>query len=66
MIARVGPGAFLSGDLERLLAGIRRPLSCPGLEKFNIWIFFPNNNYCPRCGELDEIVTHAIFECPSA
>ncbi|KAF8105342.1 hypothetical protein N665_0158s0026, partial [Sinapis alba] len=24
------------------------------------------DNYCPRCGELDETVTHAIFECPPA
>ena len=24
------------------------------------------DNYCPRCGELDESVTHAIFECPPA
>ena len=22
------------------------------------------DNYCPRCGEPDESVTHAIFECP--
>lgn len=22
------------------------------------------DNYCPRCGELGESVTHAIFECP--
>ena len=22
--------------------------------------------YCPRCGELEESVTHAIFECPPA
>ena len=22
------------------------------------------DNYCPRCGEADETVTHAIFECP--
>ena len=21
------------------------------------------NNYCPRCGEPKEYVTHAIFEC---
>uniref|UniRef100_A0A0D3BHP9 RNase H type-1 domain-containing protein n=1 Tax=Brassica oleracea var. oleracea TaxID=109376 RepID=A0A0D3BHP9_BRAOL len=24
------------------------------------------DNYCPRCGELEESVTHAIFECPPA
>uniref|UniRef100_A0A0D3B7A4 Reverse transcriptase zinc-binding domain-containing protein n=1 Tax=Brassica oleracea var. oleracea TaxID=109376 RepID=A0A0D3B7A4_BRAOL len=24
------------------------------------------DNYCPRCGELEETVTHAIFECPPA
>ena len=24
------------------------------------------DNYCPRCGELEEFVTHAIFECPPA
>ncbi|XP_048635034.1 uncharacterized protein LOC125608643 [Brassica napus] len=24
------------------------------------------DNYCPRCGELKESVTHAIFECPPA
>ena len=24
------------------------------------------DNYCPRCGEPEEIVTHAIFECPPA
>ncbi|XP_048605537.1 uncharacterized protein LOC125583041 [Brassica napus] len=24
------------------------------------------DNYCPRCGDLDESVTHAIFECPPA
>ncbi|XP_056850727.1 uncharacterized protein LOC130500048 [Raphanus sativus] len=24
------------------------------------------NNYCPRCGEPEESVTHAIFECPPA
>ncbi|XP_013700227.1 uncharacterized protein LOC106404011 [Brassica napus] len=24
------------------------------------------DNYCPRCGELEESVTHAIFECPLA
>ena len=24
------------------------------------------DNYCPRCGEVEETVTHAIFECPSA
>ena len=24
------------------------------------------DNYCPRCGETDESVTHAIFECPPA
>ena len=23
-------------------------------------------NYCPRCGEPEETVTHAIFECPPA
>ena len=22
------------------------------------------DNYCPRCGEPEEAVTHAIFECP--
>ena len=22
------------------------------------------DNYCPRCGELEESITHAIFECP--
>ena len=22
------------------------------------------DNYCPRCGEPEESVTHAIFECP--
>nr|VDC96486.1 unnamed protein product [Brassica oleracea] len=24
------------------------------------------DNYCPRCGEPEETITHAIFECPSA
>lgn len=24
------------------------------------------DNYCPRCGEPEESVTHAIFECPPA
>ena len=24
------------------------------------------DNYCPRCGEAEESVTHAIFECPPA
>ncbi|XP_013607959.1 PREDICTED: uncharacterized protein LOC106314671 [Brassica oleracea var. oleracea] len=24
------------------------------------------DNYCPRCGELEETVTHAVFECPPA
>ncbi|XP_048615701.1 uncharacterized protein LOC125588412 [Brassica napus] len=24
------------------------------------------DNYCPRCGEIEESVTHAIFECPPA
>uniref|UniRef100_A0A0D3D347 RNase H type-1 domain-containing protein n=1 Tax=Brassica oleracea var. oleracea TaxID=109376 RepID=A0A0D3D347_BRAOL len=24
------------------------------------------DNYCPRCGEVEETVTHAIFECPPA
>ncbi|XP_033139405.1 uncharacterized protein LOC117131069 [Brassica rapa] len=24
------------------------------------------DNYCPRCGEAEETVTHAIFECPPA
>ena len=24
------------------------------------------DNYCPRCGEPEEYVTHAIFECPPA
>ena len=24
------------------------------------------DNYCPRCGEPEELVTHAIFECPPA
>ena len=24
------------------------------------------NNYCPRCGEIEETVIHAIFECPPA
>ena len=24
------------------------------------------DNYCPRCGELGETVTHAFFECPPA
>ena len=24
------------------------------------------DNYCPRCGELEESVTYAIFECPPA
>nr|VDD55185.1 unnamed protein product [Brassica oleracea] len=24
------------------------------------------DNYCPRCGEIEEYVTHAIFECPLA
>ena len=24
------------------------------------------DNYCPRCGEPEETVTHAIFECPPA
>uniref|UniRef100_A0A0D3AMJ2 Reverse transcriptase zinc-binding domain-containing protein n=1 Tax=Brassica oleracea var. oleracea TaxID=109376 RepID=A0A0D3AMJ2_BRAOL len=24
------------------------------------------DNYCPRCGELEEYVTQAIFECPPA
>ena len=24
------------------------------------------DNYCPRCGKLEESVTHAIFECPPA
>ena len=24
------------------------------------------DNYCPRCGEPEENVTHAIFECPPA
>nr|VDD51356.1 unnamed protein product [Brassica oleracea] len=24
------------------------------------------DNYCPRCGETEESVTHAIFECPPA
>ena len=24
------------------------------------------DNYCPRCGEPKETVTHAIFECPPA
>ena len=24
------------------------------------------DNYCPRCGEPEESVTHAIFECPQA
>lgn len=24
------------------------------------------DNYCPRCREPEESVTHAIFECPSA
>ena len=24
------------------------------------------DNYCPRCGESEETVTHAIFECPPA
>lgn len=24
------------------------------------------DNYCPRCGDLEEYVTHAIFECPPA
>ncbi|XP_048611782.1 uncharacterized protein LOC125586041 [Brassica napus] len=24
------------------------------------------DNYCPRCGELEETVTHAFFECPPA
>nr|VDD24936.1 unnamed protein product [Brassica oleracea] len=24
------------------------------------------DNYCPRCGEPEESVTHSIFECPPA
>ena len=24
------------------------------------------DNYCPRCGEPEESVTHAIFDCPPA
>ncbi|XP_033131796.1 uncharacterized protein LOC117126793 [Brassica rapa] len=24
------------------------------------------DNYCPRCGDVEETVTHAIFECPPA
>lgn len=24
------------------------------------------DNYCPRCGEIEEFVTHVIFECPPA
>ncbi|XP_048611535.1 uncharacterized protein LOC125585868 [Brassica napus] len=24
------------------------------------------DNYCPKCGEIEESVTHAIFECPPA
>ena len=24
------------------------------------------HNYCPRCGEPEESITHAIFECPPA
>ena len=24
------------------------------------------DNYCPRCGEPEEFVTHAIFECRPA
>ena len=24
------------------------------------------DNYCPRCGEPEETVTHAMFECPPA
>ena len=24
------------------------------------------DNYCPRCGALEQSVTHAIFECPPA
>ncbi|WZZ51140.1 hypothetical protein YC2023_051247 [Brassica napus] len=24
------------------------------------------DNYCPRCGEVEETVTHVIFECPPA
>ena len=23
-------------------------------------------NYCPKCGEVEETITHAIFECPPA
>ncbi|KAF2576853.1 hypothetical protein F2Q68_00004460 [Brassica cretica] len=30
MVARVGPGVLPSGDLGRLLAGTRRPVSCLG------------------------------------
>ncbi|CDY37155.1 BnaA02g24740D [Brassica napus] len=28
--------------------------------------YVATDNYCPRCGELEETVTHAIFKCPPA
>ena len=41
MVARVGPGVFPSGDPGHLLAGTRRPVSCPGSGGIQYLSIFP-------------------------
>ena len=43
---------LITGQVALTRNLVRRNMSC--------------DNYCPRCGELEESVTHAIFECPPA
>ena len=43
---------LISGQLAVTKNLVRRNMRC--------------DNYCPRCGEPEETVTHAIFECPLA
>ena len=31
-----------------------------------VWRNMKCDNYCPRCGEPEEFITHSIFECPPA
>lgn len=38
---------------------------CSGHEEFDT-SKYEMYNYCPRCGEPEETVTHEIFECPPA